>query len=208
MRWLRLLLFVAAGTALFFGGELWASSLQPHSVLVLPRSPLLPAPSRPHLRAPRVVVPASPSVAAHFRLNGSGGGPATVQPTAGGESSTAPTQAAGASPVHTGQDIPVGQSASGRSHPSHGQKPPTHGPKPPHHGPPPRPPHHPPPPPPPHKPPPPPPPPPPHKPPPPPPPPPPHKPPPPEPPTSTRPGHGYGDKNHEHTGPPGGKGRG
>src|SRR5436190_22208020 len=95
MRWLRLLLLVAAGAALFFGGELWASSLQPHSILVLPRSPLLPAPARPHLRAPRVVVPASPRVAAHFGLNDSDAGPATGQAPAGAElgdkASTAPT---------------------------------------------------------------------------------------------------------------------
>src|SRR6476660_9593166 len=146
MRWLRVLLLVAAGTALFFGGELWASALQPDSIVLVRPSPLLPAPARPHLRAPRVVVPASPSVAAQLGINSGGGSLTRASATAGRKVATdaSTAQAAGAAPPQSVGDsgataqgaMTNGQHGSGESRPPR---------SPPHHGPPPRPPHHPPP---------------------------------------------------------------
>ena len=151
-----MLLVVAAVATLGFAGKLWASALRPRSIVLLPRTPPLPAPPPTHLTAPRIVVPVSPSVAAHLGLNGSSGRGARSYETAGGysrnSSSTGPNALAagtGSPADASGGTAPgaAGQRDSGKSHASHSQKPPTHGPKrPPHHGPPPRPPHHPPPP--------------------------------------------------------------
>src|SRR3954447_26188566 len=103
MRWPRMLLLVAVAATLAFAGKLWASALQPRPLVLLPRFPLRPAAPPPHLTAPRIVVPASPSVTAHLGLSVTGGGQATGRAAAGGgheKSSSAPsTQAAGAPPV-------------------------------------------------------------------------------------------------------------
>src|SRR5436305_1415597 len=84
MRWPRMLLFVAVVATLAFAGKLWASALQPRPLVLLPRFPLRPAPPPPHLTAPRIVVPASPSVAAHLGLSVTTGGRATGRPAARG----------------------------------------------------------------------------------------------------------------------------
>src|SRR5689334_8436925 len=91
MRWPRMLLLVAVALTLAFAARLWAATLQPRSIVVLPRPPLFSTPPPPHLTAPRIIVPASPSVAAHLGLTGSGGGHgSTVGSHSGGSSSTGP----------------------------------------------------------------------------------------------------------------------
>src|SRR3954469_10538657 len=92
--WPRMLLFIALAATLAFAGKLWASALQPRSIALLPPLPLRPAAPRPHLIAPRIVVPVRPSVAAHLGLSANGGGAATSHGAAGGgqgKSSSAPS---------------------------------------------------------------------------------------------------------------------
>src|SRR4051812_8517394 len=107
MRWPRMLLLLAIAATFAFAGKLWASALQPRSIVLLPPLPLRPTLPPPHLTAPRIVVPASPSVAAQLGLEGGGGGPAKGPVPAGrgsGDSSspTPTVQAAGAPPVQPG----------------------------------------------------------------------------------------------------------
>src|SRR3954447_18056767 len=128
MRWPRMLLLVAVAATLAFAGKLWASALQPRPLVLLPRFPLPPAPPPPHLTAPRIVVPASPSVAAHLGLNRGGGAPVPAGRGSGDSSSTTPTvDAAGAPPVQpeaasedASQAVPANcQGHSGGNPPSH-----------------------------------------------------------------------------------------
>src|SRR6185312_9703822 len=99
VRWPRMFLLVAACATLAFAGKLWAAALRPRSIVVLrPAPPSLPAPARPHLTAPRVVVPASPSVAAQLGIKSGGGRLTGGSATAGRKvaTNTSTAQAAGA----------------------------------------------------------------------------------------------------------------
>jgi hypothetical protein len=109
-------LLVAVGATFAFAGKLWASALQPRSIVLLPQAPLFPPLPRPHLTAPRIVVPASPSVAAHLGVDLSGRGATSSRATrrshSGHNSSTVPNaQASGASAVRPAEAS--GNTASG-----------------------------------------------------------------------------------------------
>src|SRR6185312_1903143 len=98
VRWPSMLLLVAACATLAFAAKLWAAALRPRSTVVLrPAPPLLPTPARPHLTAPRVVVPASPSVAAQLGIS-AGGRPARGSTAGGSQVNTSTSQPGEASP--------------------------------------------------------------------------------------------------------------
>src|SRR3954451_2396063 len=131
MRWPRMLLLVAVAATFAFAGKLWASALQPRSIVLPPPLPLRPTQPPPHLTAPRIVVPASPSVAAHLGLNGGPAkGPGPAGRGSGDSSTTPPPQAAGAPPVQpdgasgdASQAVPAnGQGHSDGNHPRRGAR--------------------------------------------------------------------------------------
>src|SRR3954471_24883705 len=101
MRGPRMLLFVVVAGTLAFAGKLGGRGLQRRSIVLLPPLPLRPTQPPPHLTAPRIVVPDSPSVAAHLGLNRGGGVPAPGGRGSGDNSSSTPTHAAGAPPVQS-----------------------------------------------------------------------------------------------------------